>query len=150
MSCCPTRKPGGDTVPLQKLITVVGAPAGVGTVDAYVAQPTECWLKLEKSDFQQLKIVARVFGSSLDDDRYLRVYSSFSEDQVFDDDGVPGDAEELLELKISEGQTVAVKTENSYSPDSEKLGKYLFWVIDLQQLDDVEEYACFEIDVIVS
>jgi hypothetical protein len=119
-------------------------------VFAYIAQPPECWLTIDPCFQGSLTIKARVPMADVNAARALKVYSSATQDLVFSSTGVPSPAVELLSVPIAAPLTAPANKEVTLNVSSAQVGKYLFWVIDLQKVaESDEEYACFEIDVVV-
>jgi hypothetical protein len=141
-----------NTVSLQPNLTLVGPPMGASSPKTYIAQAPECWLELKSCDFTQLMVSAQVFSSIVKADRTLKVYSSLTPDVTFDDDGKPQPAEDLLSVKFT-ATAPAASNAVTLTTDSDQLGRYLFWVIQLSvtsaSAEPYEEYACFEVNVTV-
>jgi hypothetical protein len=141
-----------NTVALQPNITLVGAPKGQANPINYISQAPECWLELNSCNFTQLLISAQVFSSIVAADRTLKVYSSLTPDVAFSTAGIPQPAEELLSVKFTAAASAASNAV-TLTIDNDKLGRYLFWVIQLALGsgggEPYEEYACFEINVTV-
>lgn len=156
MSICKRFTLARNCLPLQPMLTLVGAPQNASSPPTYIAQPSECWLELTSCNFNQLLISAQVLDSTVTATRHLKVFSSLTADVEFDETtGTPLGAEELLSVEFDE-HTPKSEDDTTVTVNSDRLGQFLFWVVDLQKVASPqagmprEEYACFEVNVTVS